>query len=132
MQMHEFVGQVQNKAKLPTQEEAMIATRATLETLAERLGADEARHLGAQLPAEIGKFLDSRAAEGERFSSDEFLKRISEREGVDLPVSVFHVRAVLEVLQQAATAGEMSDVLERLPADYMRLFGGTKGRMRGD
>jgi uncharacterized protein (DUF2267 family) len=131
MQMQELMGQIQNKAKLPDIAAALNATRATLETLAERLGADEARHLGAQLPAEIGQFLRGATPKGERFDSDEFLKRVSEREGVDLPVSVFHARAVLEALQQAVSPGEIGDIIERLPADYLRLFGGTEGRMRG-
>jgi uncharacterized protein (DUF2267 family) len=131
MQMQELMGQIQNKAKLPDIAAALNATRATLETLAERLGADEARHLGAQLPAEIGQFLRGATPKDERFDSDEFLKRVSEREGVDLPVSVFHARAVLEALQQAVSPGEIGDIIERLPADYLRLFGGTEGRMRG-
>jgi uncharacterized protein (DUF2267 family) len=131
MQMNEFMGQVQNSAKLASIDQAIKATRATLETLAERLGPDEARHLGAQLPEEIGQYLYGAMPGGERFDSDEFLKRVSKREGVDLPVSVFHARAVLEALQNAVSVGEISDVLERLPDDYARLFAGTEGRMRG-
>jgi hypothetical protein len=34
---------------------------------------------------------------------------------------------VIEVLAQAVPAGEMIDVLDRLPADYARLFVGTEG-----
>lgn len=131
MQMHEFVGRVQNAARVPSMEAAINATRATLETLAERLGADESRHLAAQLPDEIGRYLDANEAVPEDFSSDEFLKRISAREGVDLPVSVFHARAVLDTLQQAVSVGQIRDVLERLPADYARLFAGTTGKMPG-
>ena len=129
MQMREFVGQVQTKARLPSADPAINATRATLETSAERLGADESRHLGAQLPAEIGRYLERALPTSERFDSDEFLKRVSEREGVDLPVSVHHARAVLEALQVAVSAGEINDVLELLPGDYARLFAGATGRM---
>jgi uncharacterized protein (DUF2267 family) len=39
-------------------------------------------------------------------------------------------RATLEALQQAVSPGEIGDIIERLPADYLRLFGGTEGRMR--
>ena len=131
MQTREFMGRVQSKARLPGVDEAINATRATLKTLAERLGSDEARHLGAQLPAEIGKYLECAMPTGDRFNSDEFLKRVSEREGVDLPVSVYHARAVLEALQDAVSAGQINDVLERLPDDYARLFAGTGGRMPG-
>ena len=82
MQMFEFVGQVQNGASLPSMEQAINATRATLSTLAERLGADEARHLGAQLPAGIGQYLGGASRKGERFSRDEFLPRVSAHEGM--------------------------------------------------
>ena len=130
MQMNEFVGQVQHGARLPDMDQALNATRATLETLAERLGADESRHLAAQLPEGIGQYLDRRETVPENFSSDEFLKRISAREGVDPPDSVSHTRAVLDTLQHAISAGEIRHVLERLPTDYARLFAGTRDKLR--
>jgi uncharacterized protein (DUF2267 family) len=129
MQTQEFVGQVQAKAHLSNLDDALRATRATLQTLAERLGADEARHLGAQLPQEIQRYLDQPDAAPERFSSDVFLERVSKREAVDLPVSVHHARVVLDVLQQAVSAGEVENVLDRLPEDYRRLFTGSEGRI---
>jgi len=133
MQLQEFVGQVQHRARLASDEQALNATRATLETLAERLGADESRHLAAQLPDGIGQYLDGRDSVAEVFSSDEFLKRISAREGAELPASVEHARAVLDALQHAVSAGEMRDVLERLSADYAPLFAGAHdtGRQYG-
>lgn len=130
MQTHEFLGQVQNKARLATLGEAMRATRATLETLAERLGPDETRHLAAQLPHEIKLFLsDGGLPAPERFSSDEFLLRVCAREGVDLPLSTHHARAVIDVLTKAVSPGEIRDVLDRLPDDYRRLFSGSEGKM---
>lgn len=130
MRTREFLGQVQHKASLPSLDHAIRATRAALETLAERLGADEASHLGAQLPREIAHYLvDTWVVAPERFSSDEFLERVSEREGVDLPASVHHARVVLEVLQEAVSPGEIDDVLDRLPNDYRRLFAGSQDSM---
>jgi uncharacterized protein (DUF2267 family) len=128
MQTDEFLGQVQNKAHLATLGEAMRATRATLETLAERLGPDDTRHLAAQLPHEIQLFLsDAGLPVPERFSLDEFLLRVCAREGIDLRVSTDHARAVFDVLTQAVSPGESVDVLDRLPDDYRRLFvGGSK------
>ena len=125
MQMYEFVGQVQHGARLASMEQALIATRATLETLAERLGADDSRHLAAQLPEGIGQYLDGRDAVAEDFSSDEFLKRISAREGVEAPAADYHARAVLDTLRHALSSGEIRNVLGHLPADYARLFAGT-------
>jgi uncharacterized protein (DUF2267 family) len=131
METHEFFGQVQHKARLASLDDAMGATRATLQTLAERIGAQEAHDLGAQLPGELARYLDVPEVSGERFDSDEFLARVSAREGIDLPVSVYHARVVLEVLQDAVSPGEIGDVLARLPDDYQRLFTGSAGRMPG-
>jgi uncharacterized protein (DUF2267 family) len=130
MQTQEFLGHVQSRARLPTLDDALRATRATLTTLAERLGPDEARQLGAQLPSEIKLCLtDGSMSAPERFTSDEFLLRICAREGVDLPQSTHHARAVIDVLTEAVSPGEISDVVQRLPDDYRRLFAGSEGRM---
>jgi uncharacterized protein (DUF2267 family) len=129
MQTDEFLGQVQNKAHLATLGEAMRATRATLETLAERLGPDDTRHLAAHLPHEIQLFLnDAGLPIPERFSSEEFLLRVCAREGIDLELSTNHARAVIDVLAQAVSPGESIDVLDRLPDDYRRLFTGSEGK----
>ena len=129
MQTQEFLGQVQNKAHLATLGEAMRATRATLETLAERLGPDDARHLAAQLPHEIQLFLaDAGMPMPERFSSQEFLLRVCAREGIDLRESTYHAQAVIDVLAEAVNEGETIEVLDRLPDDYRRLFARGEGK----
>ena len=129
MQADEFLGQVQNRAHLATLGEAMRATRATLETLAERLGSDETRHLAAQLPHEIQLFLNDGLPVPERFSSEEFLLRVCAREGIDLPLSTSHARAVIGVLTEAVSSGEIHDMLDRLPDDYRRLFVGSEDKV---
>jgi uncharacterized protein (DUF2267 family) len=129
MQAHEFLGQVQDKAHLGTLGEAMRATRATLETLAERLGPDDSRHLAEQLPHEIQLFLsDAGLPMPERFSPDEFLLRVSAREGIAFPESSEHARVVIDVLTEAVSPREPTDVLARLAEDYRELFAGA-GKM---
>jgi uncharacterized protein (DUF2267 family) len=130
MQTAEFLGRVQTAACLPTLDAAIKATRATLETLAERLGPDEARHLGDRLPHEIQLYLRGAATPvPERFSSDEFLERVCAREGVDLPNSMHHARAVIDVLTKAVSKNDMLEVVERLPDDYRRLFAGSEAEV---
>ena len=84
MKHDEFIGHVQHYARLPSRGDAERATRATLETLGERLAGGEPKDLASQLPPEIGLHLLRYAGMGERFSLDEFYKRVSEREGEDL------------------------------------------------
>ncbi|MFA5529137.1 MAG: OsmC family peroxiredoxin [Thiohalomonadaceae bacterium] len=130
MNFHDFLGQVQHRAQLRSMDEALRATRATLTTLSERLQGQEPFHLGAQLPHEIAEFLKGpTAGGGERFSSDEFFRRVCDKEGVDLPAAVYHARVVLEVLKEAVSPGEIDDVRAQLPPDYQRLFEGASGSM---
>ena len=122
MDYHTFIGRVQHRTRLGTFEEAVRATRATLETLGERLYGGEPSNLGAQLPEELGHYLE-RAKAGEAFDLDEFLNRVQIREGVDLPEAVFHARVVLQVLREAVSPSLMRKVLDQLPPEYDRFIG---------
>ena len=123
MKHDEFIGQVQHRARLSSRGDAERATRATLETLGERLAGGEPKDLASQLPPELGRHvLEGLAGLGERFSLDEFFRRVSLREGVDLPKAVFHAQMVISVLQEAISQGEIDDIRSQLPADYDRLF----------
>ncbi len=77
MKHDEFIGQVQYRARLSSRGDAERATRATLETLAERLAGGETNDLASQLPREIGEHLRREwSGIGERFSLDEFFRRV--------------------------------------------------------
>lgn len=121
MNYDEFVGHVQNRARVATSGDAVRATRATLETLSERLVGGEAKDLAAQLPQEIGVFLKAEEP-GESFGLQEFYRRVSEKESVDLPDAVHHARSVFSVLREAVSSGELSDVRAQLPDQYAELF----------
>jgi uncharacterized protein (DUF2267 family) len=131
MKHDEFIGQVQHRARLSSRGDAERATRATLETLAERLAGGETNDLASQLPREIGEHLRREwSGIGERFSLDEFFRRVRIKEGVDLPDAIFHARVVMEVVSEAVSKGEMDDVRAQLPAEYDRLFeSGSIGHM---
>jgi uncharacterized protein (DUF2267 family) len=130
MQYDEFIGRVQNRARLGTSGEAVRATRATLEVLGERLFGGEAEDLAAQLPREVGRYLTADGG-SESFGLDEFFRRVSEREEVELPDAVHHARAVMSVVQEAVTEGEVQDVLAQLPEEYRPLFeSGSEGEMQ--
>jgi len=129
MRYDEFVGQVQHRARLGTEGEAVRAIHATLETLGERLYGGEAHNLAAQLPQEIGAYLEQPTI-NESFGLDEFFDRVAMREGIDLPDSVYHARVVIEVLKEAVSPGVLNKVLDQLPAEYDQLFkAGSKGKM---
>jgi uncharacterized protein (DUF2267 family) len=123
MQFHEFLGRVQNRAQLSSLGDAEIATRATLTTLRERLAGGEPKDLAAQLTDSIAKYLEAPGREEpDRFSLEEFYKRVQQRADIDHETAVFQARAVMSVLRDAVTAGEISDVCAQLPAEYAPLF----------
>jgi len=122
MKHDEFIGRVQHYARLASRGDAERATRATLETLGERLAGGEPKDLASQLPPEIGLHLLQYGGIGERFSLDEFYRRVSEREGEDLPKAVFHARAVIRVLNEAVSKGEIEDIFAQLPPEFDRFF----------
>lgn len=122
MQHDEFIGRVQQRARLDSRGAAETATRATLETLAERLGGGLPQNLGAQLPAEIGRHLD--VDRTERFELDDFYQRVAQREttGVELPEAAFHARAVLSVVDEAVTGDQLDRVREQLATEWEPVF----------
>ena len=130
MQYDEFIGRVQNRARLATTGEAVRATRATLEVLGERLFGGEAKDLAAQLPREIAHYMETDRS-SESFGLDEFFLRVSQREEVELPDAIHHARAVISVLRDSVTEGEMRDVMAQLPEEYNALFeSGSEGEMQ--
>lgn len=129
MQYDEFIGQVQNRARLGTIGEAVRATRATLTALSERLAGRESEHLGAQLPEEIGIYLREPLVQ-ESFDLNGFYRRVAAYEDVDLPDAAFHARSVISVVVDAVSPGEIKDVLAQLPQEFRPLFQGKQGEQQ--
>jgi len=123
MKYDEFIKHVQSVAQLDSRQAAEQATRATLETIAERIVGDEASQLAAQLPAELGQSLRGHEGEnGNFFSLQEFYRRVSQKAGVEPVAAAMQVRAVFTVLNQAVTPGEFADVKANFSDDYSELF----------
>lgn len=123
MKYDEFIAQVQRRLELGSREEAERATRATLETLGERLAGGEPKDFAAQLPPEIGVYLlQPLAGTGQGFSLDEFFQRVSERESLPLTEATYHARVIIALLSEVVTIGEIDNVKAQLPADFRQLF----------
>ncbi len=126
MQFREFVGRVQSRARLGSMGEAIGAIRATLETLGEQLAGGAADNLAAQLPREIGEYLKQGSLgdlyAGERLTVEEFYGRVASKEQVNLSEATHHARIVMEVMQEAASPGEIENIRAQLPEEYAPLF----------
>lgn len=133
MQHDEFIGQVQNRARLSSRGEAEKACRATLETLGERVPEGLADNLAAQLPQEVGEHL--RRTEvfggmgtGERFDRHDFIERVAVRAGVQEARAAYMARAVLEVVETATQGSVMAKIRDSLPVDVRALImAGSRG-----
>lgn len=121
MTYDEFVGQVQHRARLATTGSAVHVIHATLQTLGERLTLEEGQHLAAQLPREIGAYL-TQVLPRVSFTLREFYQRVALREQAELPDAVYHAKAVVSVLVEAVSTGEIADVRAQLSSEFDDLF----------
>lgn len=130
MDYNEFIRHVQERADLGSPAEALAAIDATLGTLGELLSKTERDDLAAQLHKPLKEYLykwierPHASMRPHRFSLEEFYNRVSARSGAGYPAAVKQSLAVMGVLQEAVSQGEMADILGELPSDYEELFTG--------
>jgi uncharacterized protein (DUF2267 family) len=114
----QFIALVARRAQLST-DTAERATRAVLQTLAERLTPGEVTDLLDGLPIELAAWfhrVPGRAPEP--FDVDEFLTRVAAREGTNLPAAELHARAVFAALREVIDQAEVRDLVADLPDDF--------------
>lgn len=122
MHYQDFVNRVQEKIQLKDSRKVKEVLAGVFETLGERLHKTEQEKLAAQLPEEL-KDLLLRRSEHDFFLLEEFYTRVSARSGVRYPRAVEYSLAVISVLQEAVSTGELADVTADLTEDYRELFG---------
>ncbi|GAB3329526.1 DUF2267 domain-containing protein [Micromonospora halotolerans] len=128
MNYTEFIQSVAARPKVPPGQAEPI-TRATLETLAERITGGQARDLASQLPEELRGLVDRPTEDPERFGLAEFLERVQSRSGVDRQVATDGAHAVLDTLRESASAKEYGDLVDQLPQEFWQLTGPGTGRL---
>lgn len=134
MRHDEFIGQVQARARLDSRGAAEAATRASLETLAERIPPPLAGHVAAQLPWEVGEHLRRVAtapdlpATGIRMSPQEFFDRVGQRARAAAPRARQEVQSVMAVVAEATQGSLMDKVRQSVGHDLAEeLFPGRQG-----
>jgi uncharacterized protein (DUF2267 family) len=116
MDFSDFTGDVQHRLELGTQGEAVRASRAVLQTLAERLHEGEATDLAGPQPMEIDWYLES-AEHNQRFDWDEFVDRVGERANIEESDAVFYAQAVVALVGDIVPESELDDVRNSLPEE---------------
>ncbi len=127
MQYEAFIELVQDRGGLRERALAEDVTRATLETLGERLSAPEAVGIAAQLPEDLGGCLKRHASPTTApsdFGVEDFYRKVAEHHGSGLSPQDARepVRAVLITLREAISEGGYATLLASLPQGYGDLF----------
>jgi uncharacterized protein (DUF2267 family) len=120
----DFVGRVA-EVLATDRETARRATEAVLQTLSERISPGEVDDLEDELPGDLHGALErglieSRAAR--KMSEQEFVARVAELEGTSPDDAERHAHAVFQVLREALSNREFSDVAAQLSEDYAPLL----------
>ena len=126
MNFDEFSGEVQQRLGLPETGEAVRATRATLQTLGQRIPEDAAADLAASLPMEVKWYPAGAVYEhGQHFDWDEFVSRVSDIEHVDRSEAAYHAQLVVDLVSTQVPGSDFQDLRDQLPADedWDELFG---------
>jgi uncharacterized protein (DUF2267 family) len=113
----EFIDSVARRSgTAPAQAETL--TRATLQTLSERLTGGEAREIATQLPREFRDDLYQAPEPAEPFGLAEFIQRVSARAGVDSSGADRSVLAVFKTICKDITSDEFHDIMAQLPEEF--------------
>ncbi|GAB3146527.1 hypothetical protein GCM10027290_28450 [Micromonospora sonneratiae] len=115
-----FIDLVAQRARVPS-EQAVDLTRATLETLADRLTSGEVLDLAVQLPKPLQTTLRKRGEARESFGVEEFTRRVGVGAGVDEATAGTGLQAVFTTLREAVSGGEFDEVMTQLPGEYRDL-----------
>jgi uncharacterized protein (DUF2267 family) len=123
VQREEFVEEVRRRAGLGSPDEAERTIEATLTTLGEYLGGGEGLDLAAQLPQGVAEHLRRQPPQrSEIFSFGDFVQLVGEREGAGFEEAGSHARAVMGVIEEAVSPGEMEGVRRQFPSEFAPLF----------
>jgi uncharacterized protein (DUF2267 family) len=119
-----FMSAVEEEANVGP-EDAERASRATLQTLGERISEGQARDIAEQLPDQLrGVIIDG--SDPEPFEAGEFVHRVAEREGVEEPLAKEHARAVFAALGRAVDRSEIEDMEAQLPRSFSEFIAAAR------
>jgi len=124
MQYDDFISSVQARSGRP-RDESETLVHATLRVLAERLNADEANDLRAQLPGPLQGDLIPPEPEAQSFGSDEFVERVARMARLSEKEAREGMVAVLATIRDAVSPGEFDDVLSQLGGEFAKLVPGS-------
>ncbi|SIM83283.1 DUF2267 domain-containing protein [Micromonospora cremea] len=125
MEYQDFINLVATRAKVSTDQAATLS-RATLETLADRISSGKAEDLAYQLPGGLDDPLRNppprRAEHAKSFGLDEFVRRVADHPAIDRAIAGPGVGAVLTTLREAVSRENFEDALAQLPKEFRQVI----------
>ena len=118
----EFFDRVRGKADLRDQEEAVVAVRATLAALAERITGGQAQDIALYLPQQARKYLATAREQAAAFDRNRFIERIAEIGQTDAQTATRYAAAVFATLTDVVPAPEIRDTIDQLPPGILRMM----------
>lgn len=123
MRYDEFVARVQELGSIEEREATERVTKVTLGQLARLLEPGEAQNLASQLPDGLKRPVLDAADDQAEMKLDDFFEEVRKASGADMyTVGERRARAVIEVLGESITRGEIQDVFNQLPGEFLELF----------
>jgi uncharacterized protein (DUF2267 family) len=122
MEYVDFIVNVQSATGISDRDDAVRLSRAVLKTFNERTSRTEKDELSSQLPCELKDMLNEKVRV-HRYNLEQFYNQVAHRAGISYPESIGKTNAVMMVLQEAVSPGELSHILRELPKEYLSLFG---------
>ncbi|NBB76591.1 MAG: DUF2267 domain-containing protein [Bacteroidetes bacterium] len=122
-----WVQQIAKKAGQPDRPDwALSALKSVLQTLRDRTPLQEVFHLSAQMPVLIrGLYFEGYKPTGkpDKMNAKQFLERIESDLGENNEISAEQaLYAVLNLLYEKISEGEMEDIRRSMPADIQKLW----------
>ncbi|KRV50560.1 hypothetical protein AQ490_15955 [Wenjunlia vitaminophila] len=122
MKYGEIVAAVRDRDEYAADEAGRI-TEAVVATLGRRLTPASAEHLADQLPPELAEALNQAEAAPQNWGVTEFIHHVAEATGDDERIADMHARAVLSVLGEDVSGGEVNKLISQLPSGFAQYFG---------
>lgn len=127
MDREAFLDAVARRAEFESRDQVERAVEEVVRTFTNRLPAEEAEHLAALVPDDLGAvWMDTDREPAAQFGVDEFAERVATRERVDRETARAHVEAVTAAMGAEARERDgdhLDDALDMLQPEYRALFG---------
>ncbi len=129
MEYSEFINRVAEHAGFDNVQDAASVSRAVLGTLGELLASTERHHFEAQLPRELKEYVRAWAHTEQARKTlaglppDQFVTRVQARSTLNHRDTVKAIAAVMRVLREAVSHGELKDLAEQLDSGFGERLG---------